>query len=51
MEDTMERLAVWFWGALGGFLIGAGFSQDWEWSHWLGATLIAAFFFWLAKKN
>ena len=51
MDDSLERLAVWFWGAVGGFLIGAGFSQDWSWSHWVGGAVIAFFFYWLAKKH
>ena len=51
MDDSLERLAVWFWGAVGGFLIGAGFSQDWTWLHWVGGAMIAFFFYWLAKNH
>ena len=42
LDISVER--IWFWGAIAGFLLGAGFRYQSDWSHWIGAVVIAGFF-------
>ena len=50
-DISLERLGIWFWGAIAGFLLGAGFRYQSDWSHWIGAVVIAGFFYWLARDH
>ena len=50
-DISLEHLGIWFWGAVAGFLLGAGFRYQSDWSHWIGAVVIAGFLYWLSRDR